>query len=278
MEETAQDIVNRIYQQFYEQAQAAGITFSGYDPETGTFYIPTPDGATAQVRLDNLLDYYFQTHDENAVSDFVIKIKEAVGPKDDPTWEEAKENIYVSPCNYEGLLDNPYAKERTGYFSTVYVIDTPNASIRILPQLVEEWGVTEEDLEKAAMENGARLLEKVSIEIGDVEGHLLGSFMVEDRNLTGACLFAPGMKEKVGKDFGWPIYVVFPDKITCYFFGKDTFDYFESRIGNLVAEKYDGTRRISPELMEFNDNGIKPLCSWTMQMGHIVRFDESEEA
>lgn len=270
--ENVQEIVNAIYNQFYAKAQAVGIIFSGYDPETGIFYIPASDGSTAQIRLDNLIDYYMRSGDENAVDDFVLKIKAAVGAKEDPTWEEAKDSIYLSPCHHDSLMDNPYAREITGYFSTIYVIDTPEASIRILPSLVEKWGVTPEDLERHALENGARLLAGVDIEIGNIDGHPLGSFRVEDRNLTAACLFAPGMKEKVSQDFGWPLYVVFPDKITCYFFGEEHFDYFMERIGNLVSEKYAGTRCISPELMEFSDEGVKPLQSWTKHGDYIVSF------
>ena len=34
MEEDLQQIVSDIYHQFYEQAEAAGITFSGFDQES----------------------------------------------------------------------------------------------------------------------------------------------------------------------------------------------------------------------------------------------------
>ena len=275
--EDIQAIVNGIYQKFYERAQAEGITFSGFDHDSGVFYIPTYDGATAQISLHNLIEYYLDSRDGNAVEDFVRKIKDAVGRHRDPTWAEARENIYLSPCHHETIMDNPYGRQVTGYFYTIPVVDTPDASIRIVPELAEKWGTAEEDLHRLALENGTRLLAATPLEIGDVQGHPLGSFRTEDRNLTGACLFAPGLKEKIIKDFGWPIYFIFPDKITCHFFGRDHYDFFEPRIGKLIAEKYDGGRRISPELMEFSDGGVKSIRSWAKHGDCIISFDESEE-
>lgn len=269
-----QEIINGIYRQFYKEAEAAGIVFSRYDEETGVFYIPTSGGTMAEVRLDNLIDYYWKTRDENAVSDFVRKIKDAVTESEDPSWEEARDNIYISPANNENLADNPYSTPVTAYFSKIYVVDTPDASIRIYPHLAAKWGVTEDDIEKQALANGARLLESVDVEVGDVDGkgHMLGSFAVPDRNLTGACLFAPGMKEKVSALVGWPIYVVFPNKISCYFLGADHFGFFEENIGRLVVDMYSDGRPITPELLEFSDDGIKPLCSWMQGPGSIIKL------
>ena len=140
--------------------------------------------------------------------------------------------------------------------------------------MLEKWGVTPEELRSKALENGDRLLAGTAIEIGEVEGHPLGTFRTEDRNLTAACLFAPGMKNKVENDFGWPIYFIFPDKIPCHFFGKEHYDYFLPRMGNLVAEKFNSSRRISPELMEFGDDGVKAIRSWAQHGDYIVSFDE----
>lgn len=271
-----QTIVNYIYNEFFRIAEEESINITGMDQETGAIYIPNAQGETLAVRLDNLIDYYCNSQDENAVSDFVAKIKAMTQPQEDPTWEEAKEQIFISLYPNSSEYRSAYAQDVTGYFNRFYVLDTPSQMQWILPELVEKWGVTADNLERQAMENAARLMEDVSIEIGDVdgEGHLLGSFRVQDRNLTAACLFAPGMKEKVSQHFGWPIYVVFPDKITCYFFGKEHYDYFESHIGNLVASKYEGARMVTPELMEFSDEGIRSICIWTMQGGHIIRFEE----
>lgn len=274
MEEEFQEVINMIFQEFYQQALAAEINITGQDQETGGFYVLNAAGETMLVRLDNLLNYYWETRDENAVADFVAKIKAMTLPEEDPAWEEAKDNIFISLYPNDSEVRSPYAKDVTGYFNRFYVLDTPTRQIWILTELADKWGVAEEKLEEQAMKNGERLLSTVSLEIGDVEGHPLGSFRVEDRNLTAACLFAPGIKAKVSKDFGWPIYAVFPDKITCYFFGKDHFAYFNERIGGLVAEKYASSRKVTPELLEFSDQGIKPLCSWTNQGGYVVRFEE----
>jgi hypothetical protein len=57
------------------------------------------------------------------------------------------------------------------------------------------------------------------------------------------------------------LYAVIPNKITCCFFGKDDYDFFMENIGSFVAENYDDPRRITPELLEFSDAGIRPICT-----------------
>jgi hypothetical protein len=276
--DSSQEMVNYIFEEFFRIAEVEGIIITGMDQETGAIYIPNAEGQTLSVRLDNLIDYYFNTQDENAVADFVAKIKAMTLPQEDPAWEEAKKKIFISLYPNQSEVRSPYAKDITPWFNKFYVLDTPVQMQWILPELAEKWGVTEDDLEKQAMENADRLLAETEIEIGDVDGqgHLLGSFRVQDRNLTAACLFAPKMKEKLSEKFGWPLYVVFPDKITCYFFGKDHFDYFEPRIGGMVTDHYEGARAITPELLEFSDDGIKTLCTWSKQDGYVVKFDVEE--
>lgn len=94
------------------------------DQETGAIYIPNSEGQTLAVRLDNLIDYYFNTQDENAVVDFVAKIKAMTLPQEYPTWEEAKEKIFISLYPNQSEARSPYAKDVTPWFNKFYVLDT----------------------------------------------------------------------------------------------------------------------------------------------------------
>ena len=277
--ENYNEIKASITQECIEKFQTQGISFCGIDEESGGLKLADATGHNVIVNLQNLIEYYITSEDENSVDDFVSKIIEAINPtRKISKWDEVKSDIFISLYPDQTNDRRPFAKNITAYCYRHFIVDTPNNSMCIMDDMPKDWGVTEDDLEKQAFENANNLLADTFIEIGNVEGHPLGSFNgnkqgVRDRTIVGALLLAPDLKKKISKDFGWPVYAILPDKVTCYFFSKEHYDYFEPRIGKLVAEKYKGTRHITPELLEFSDNGVKAICSWTEQMGYIIKFD-----
>ena len=266
-------IGNRILQEFISEVEKRGLTVSGMNPETGQLTLQSAQGQTLLVSLINLVEYYYRTRDKNAVNDFAAKVVATVKPEGTPGWGDARGNIYVSLYPLHTEMEPPFAKEVSDYSCRFFIRDTPDKAIWISPEHLAEWGVTEAVLERQALANGDLLLAETGLKIDDVEGRRLGSFRLRDRTLNAALLMAPALKDSVRQDFGWPLYAVIPNKITCCFFGQADFDFFEDRLANLVASEYESPRRITPELLEFSDNGIRPICTWTKRMGYIIKFD-----
>ncbi len=44
-------------------------------------------------------------------------------------------------------------------------------------------------------------------------------------------------------------------------------------LSGFVADNYESPRRITPELLEFSDAGIRPICTWTKKLGYVIEFD-----
>jgi len=258
----ADKVTQYVFESFLRQVEESGIRPDGIDEGTGGIQFSTHDGQHIMVHLDNLIYNFRESGDPSIISDFVARIMEVVNPSIEQGWDDVKERIFISLYPNDAETRSHFASDVTEYFHKFYVLDTPTKMEWIFPHHLEDWGVGIEDIERQALENGKGLLDSIEIEVGDVEGHDLGSFAIDDRNLTAAALFAPNFREKVGKIFGSPVYAVFPDKITCYFFGKKDYEYFVPRIGNLVLERYAGSRYVTPELIEISDSGMKTDCVW----------------
>lgn len=267
------EISGRVFEEFRRQAQKQGLSIDEIDEENGQIRVPNAEGQVMLIRLDNLIQYYQETGDKNAVRDFVAKIVVMAKPQEDPGWAEAKGSVYISLCPHNTKPENPLAQDATNYSRRYFILDTPTQAAWITPDMLEKWGISLEELERQALENGDSLLAETELEIGYVEGHPLGSFKVHDRTLNAALLLAPSLKSKVRKDFGWPIYAVIPNKVTCYFFSQEHYGYFRECMSNFVADKYEGLRGVSPELLELNDSGIRSVCSWMKRLGYVMEFD-----
>lgn len=264
------ELVDYIYESFIGRLQEDGIEVNGVD-ETGTLCVGDNDGGALEIRLDNLINYYAATGDPKAISDFASRVADMVKPREE-RWEDVKNNVFISLLPGDAASQDNLSTGVTDYVNRFYTVGTRT---RLVTRgMLEKWGVESAELESRAMENAERLLDATAIEIEDVEGRPLGSFIPDDANLNATLLLAPNLKNLLAEDFGFPLYAVIPDKSTCYFFCKEDYGHFELRIASLVAETYSrSTTPVTPELLEISDEGIKPVCSWTMQMGRIIRLD-----
>ena len=272
-------IGNIILRDFIHQVEKQGLTVGEMLPETGQLSVRNADGQSMLVSLINLVDYYYRSRDQNAVGDFVANVVATLTSQKTPGWEEAKNSVYVSlyPSvslhSSDAAMEPPFAKEIADYCSRYFILDMPSRAMWVTPGILEEWDISEAVLERQTLANGDSLLGGTDLMLDRIEGRPLGSFGLRDRTLNAALLLAPGLKNKVLKQFGWPLYAVIPNKITCCFFGQADFDFFIGRLGSFVANAYENQRHITPELLEFSDAGIKPICTWVKRMGHIIKFD-----
>ena len=118
----------------------------------------------------------------------------------------------------------------TGGFSKVYVYNEEDKLTWITKEDLLKWKVTKADLDRRANINANKLLEKTPITFDTIENRKLWLIEVEHKTLKGALLFAPTMKDKVEKDFGFPFYAVISVRDFCYIFSEKDFDFFSGRI------------------------------------------------
>ncbi len=127
-------------------------------------------------------------------------------------------------------------------------------------------GNGETDLENQANSNADKLLEKTTITYDIIENRELGLIEVEDITLKGALLFAPTMKNKVKKDFGFPFYAVIPVRDFCYIFSEKDFEFFSSRIGKVVVDEYKQSGYpITTEILKFTDKGVEVVGKYPVE-------------
>lgn len=266
-------IGDRILNEVLELFQLRGLEVREMRPENGELVVRNAGGRIAVVNLIHLVEYYYETRDENAVGHFVDSVAASLTPRDAVAWEAARKNIYYSLHPTFTESDPPFAREVTAYCARHYILDTPDANIWITPNMLEEWGVSEEAVNRQALENGDRLLAGTELDIDNIKGCALGSFHVRDVSLKAALLLAPSFKDKVSPHFGWPVYAVIPNKRLCCFFRKSDYPALKSFISNFVGTYYEESQHVSPELLEFGPHGISSVCTWLKKGNYIMEFD-----
>jgi hypothetical protein len=115
-------------------------------------------------------------------------------------------------------------------------------------------------LDRQANLNADKLLTVTEITFDTIENRKLGLINVEHESLKGALLFAPAMREKVKRDFGFPFYAVIPVRDFCYIFSENDYDFFSDRIGVVVVEEFKQSGYpITTEILKFTDDGVKAV-------------------
>lgn len=252
-----------VFEEFKSQIEKAGMKIDFVD-ETGLIHIPVGE-LSLKISLDNVRRNYERDNDIDHISDLVkVVASYSTGL---PEWEEAKNDIYISLFPKNDDTDNKsfLFKEITDEFGKVYVHAGDSKLSWISENDLKKWNITEEELEGLANQNADRLLKDTIIEIETVDGHQLGLIETKHISLKGALLFAPGMKKKIEKDFGYPFYAVIPARDFCYIFAEGDFDFFIPRMGKVVVNEYTQSGYpITTEVLKFSDNGVEAIGKYSV--------------
>jgi hypothetical protein len=172
-------------------------------------------------------------------------------------WADAKNDIYISlfPNDYE--FEDFLHSKITDAFSKVYVHSGQDKLTWITAADLKKWNITEAALDKKANDNADKLLSVTYISFDTIENRKLGLIEVDHTSLKAALLFAPSMKDKVKKDFGFPFYAVIPVRDFCYIFSEKDFDFFNARLGPVVVDEYKKSGYpITTEILKFTGKGV----------------------
>lgn len=232
--------------------------------ETGLIFISQGEN-TLKISLDNVRRNYERDKDETHISDLVHTL--VVYSIELPTnWIDAKNEIYCSLFpNDHGFQDFLHIKI-TEDFSKVYVYSGRDVLTWIKKDDLTKWKITEAVLENQANDNANKLLDKAVITFDTIGIRKLGTIELEHSSLKGALLFAPAMKEKIKKDFGFPFYAVIPVRDFCYIFSENDFDFFSPRIGDIVVEEYKNSGYpITTEILKFSEKGVEAVGKYPIE-------------
>lgn len=244
-----------VFEEFKSGMEKEGLRVDSVD-ESGLVYISKGEW-TFKVSLDNARKDYERDKDKTQIT----KLVEAVASHTielPNKWEKVKDSIFISffPNDYE-FTDSLHEKI-TDDFSKVYVYNGAEKLIWITNDDLTKWGVSESDLDKQANQNADKLLATSTITFETIETRKLGIIDTEEKHLTGALLFAPSMKDKLKKDFGFPFYAVIPVRDFCYIFSRSDFDFFSTRIGQIVVDEYKKSGHpITTEILKFSEKGVE---------------------
>jgi len=246
-----------VFDEFKSQIEKHGMKIDSID-ETELIYISQGE-TTLKVSLDNVRKNYERDKDVSHISDLVQTLI-SYSIELPSQWTSVKDDIYISLFPNDHEFDNFLHSKITDEFSKVYVHSGNDKLTWIASDDLKKWNITEADLDKQANINADRLLTLITISFDTIENRRLGYIEAEQTSLKGALLFAPSMKEKAKKDFGFPYYAVIPVRDFCYIFSEKDFEFFSSRIGQVVVDEYKKSGYpITTEILKFTDKGVEAV-------------------
>jgi len=245
-----------VFNKFKMQLESKGLTIDSIDKDG--FILINVEESELKVSLDNIRRNYERDNDDSYITDLVNTIVSHSSKKED--WENIKDKIYVQffPNDFE--FENLIYEKVTNEFSKVFMLNTNNNFSFISDDDLIDWNLDLEELKNQVDLNLDTFLDKVQIEIEDVDNHKLGMIHVEEVWLKSACLFSSKIKDLVKNNIGFPFYAVIPVRDFCYIFGEQDFGYFSERLGSVVVEEYEKSGYpITTEILKFSETGVEAM-------------------
>ncbi len=252
-----------VFDEFKSQIEKHGMRIDSVD-ETELIYISQGE-ITLKVSLDNVRKNYERDKDTSHISDLVQTLV-SYSIELPSKWTDVKNDIYISLFPNDYQFNDFLHSKITDEFSKVYVHSGQDKLTWVTADDLKKWNITATDLDKQANSNADKLLSVTPISFDTIENRKLGLIEVEHTSLKAALLFAPTMKEKVKKDFGFPFYAVIPVRDFCYIFSEKDFDFFSTKIGQVVVDEYKNSGYpITTEILKFTDKGVEAVGQYPVK-------------
>jgi hypothetical protein len=245
-----------VFNTFKTQLENKGLTINSIDKDG--FILINVEESELKVSLDNVRRNYERDNDDNYITDLVNTIVSHSSEKED--WENIKDKIYLQffPNDFE--FENLIYEKVTNEFSKVFMVNTNNNFSFISGEDLIDWNLDLEELKNQVDLNLDTFLDKVKIEVEDVDNHKLGMIDIDEVWLKSACLFSSKIKGLVKNNIGFPFYAVIPVRDFCYIFGEQDFEYFSERLGSIVVDEYEKSGYpITTEILKFSESGVKAM-------------------
>lgn len=249
-----------VFDEFKKQVENRGLKIDSVD-KAGFIFLKVK-GTNLNVSLDNVRRDFERDHDTTILAHYAASLDLAVVDMSN-SWHEVKDSIFVSlfPSDYDfaGVVH----EKVTDNVEKIYVFSTNKNFAWIGKSDLKKWNVSELDMIKQAMANADNLLAKSKITFDTIENRKLGMLETDDETLKAALLFAPSIKDRLKKDFGFPFYVVIPVRDFCYIFSEKNFHFFSKKLGSTVIDEYEKSGHpITTEILKFSDEGVEAVGSY----------------
>ena len=239
---------------FEEELRRRGIPFTvvgdgRYQLENGT--------GTLTVNLDNVARDFQRDGDEAAIARFIDRVLSRL---DAPPWEVARTRVYWSAERFDHEFGDTLREPVSDTVTRVLVVtDLEHGLITWLtPSDLEKWNVSLRELREAADGNLDRLLADKRPEVANAGDARLGMIPV-DSALKASVIFAPGFKQFVAAEVGWPVLVVLPCRDFVYVIAE-TDQHLLSRMGAVVQREFRASGYpITTEVLRISDAGIEAI-------------------
>ena len=232
------------------------------DPKTGRYSVHA--GTTPLlVSLDTISREYTIHRDPDCVVQFVDAIlKGAAGAIAD--WKQIRESILfaLEPNDYIESCDLRLPVSRRVDRVPVLIDQRRGTWQWIMRDMLEGWGVSIDDVTKAAFANMASALASSTVEHKEIEGVTLGFFGTE-LPMKSPLLLAPNLKEIVSPIIGWPLHAVVPDQDFLYVWPAEH-EQFCERVGAIAVREYSAAPHpVTTELFKVDDDGIRAVGAFS---------------
>ncbi|MNQ65227.1 hypothetical protein D3C85_796760 [compost metagenome] len=245
-----------VFNKFKMQLESKGLTIDSIDKDG--FILINVEESELKVSLDNVRRNYERDNDDSYITDLVNTIVSNSSKKED--WENIKDKIYIQffPNDFE--FENLVYEKVTNEFSKVFMVNINNNFSFISDDDLRDWKLDLEALKNQVNLNLDTFVDRIQIEVEDVDNHKLGMINIEEVWLKSACLFSSKIKNLVKSNIGFPFYAVIPVRDFCYIFGEQDFEYFSERLGSVVVEEYEKSGYpITTEILKFSETGVKAM-------------------
>jgi len=246
-----------VFEEFKTQIEKKGMKIDSVE-ESGLIYISRGEWKL-KVSLENARKNFSRDNDKIHISNLVETVW--IGQAETPgNWSACKEKIFISLFPSDKDFDGMIHQKITDGFSKVYMLSSDTSQIFLSTDDLDKWTITEKDLDTQANINADHLLLRCTLTFDTIENRKLGILNVDNETLKPALLFAPSMKEKAKKDFGFPFYAVIPVRDFCYIFSEKDFKFFSERLGDVVTDEYrQSGYPITTEVLKFSDKGVEAV-------------------
>ncbi|MNX66335.1 hypothetical protein D3C86_974240 [compost metagenome] len=245
-----------VFNKFRTQLKNKGLTIDSIDKDG--FILINIEETELKVSLENVRRNYERDNDDSYITDLVNTIVSNSSKKED--WENIKDKIYIQffPNDFE--FENLVYEKVTNEFSKVFMVNINNNFSFISDDDLRDWKLDLEALKNQVNLNLDTFVDRIQIEVEDVDNHKLGMINIEEVWLKSACLFSSKIKNLVKSNIGFPFYAVIPVRDFCYIFGEQDFEYFSERLGSVVVEEYEKSGYpITTEILKFSETGVKAM-------------------
>ncbi len=253
--------------------QTADDIFRAELDKRGLEHSVTPEGRyrvkiddnTVIISLENVRRNYDRDGDADAIVRFVAKLDTDFFAET-PSWDDVRPFVRYSledadyNIGFDDVLFTPITDELYQVF--VYTPADGSRIAWISESMLDDWGVTREQVVRQAEENMTAIVASSKLDVEDIDGNKIGMISTEETPFKASLILSPAFRDLVSPSHGWPVYVVVPCRDFAYVLRIDSRDFL-GRLGRVVVNEYRNSGHpITKDVLQVSDDGITAIGTY----------------